>query len=262
MKMFLRAMLLTAVPVLAVANMPAQGSSLDSEDLQAEARQIFALANEARIQAGVGRLDWDPALAQAARTHCLLMAQRGPISHQYPGEPDLSARTAQAGAHFSVIEENVAVGPSADAIHEEWMRSPGHRENLLSPQVDRVGVAVVAARGVLYAVADYSRSVEQLNPAEVEARVAALVRVSGVTVLRDPTMARKACATDDGVPQAPGGPMARFVMRWQAGDLDRLPKELADKLASGNYRAAEVGSCPAQVEQGSFSAYRVAVLLY
>ena len=31
----------------------------------------------------------------------------------YGGEPDLSARAAQAGAHFSVIEENVAVGPSA-----------------------------------------------------------------------------------------------------------------------------------------------------
>ena len=32
---------------------------------------------------------------------------------------------------------------------------PGHRTNLLNPEVDRVGVAVVATRGVLYAVADY-----------------------------------------------------------------------------------------------------------
>ena len=86
------------------------------------------------------------------------MAQEGPIAHQYGGEADLSGRAAQAGAHFSVIEENVAVGPSADAIHEEWMHSPGHRANLLRPDVDRVGVAVVAARGVLYAVADYSRA--------------------------------------------------------------------------------------------------------
>ena len=40
------------------------------------------------------------------------------------------------------------------------MHSPGHRSNLLSPDVDHVGVAVVAARGVLYAVADYSRAVQ------------------------------------------------------------------------------------------------------
>jgi hypothetical protein len=56
--------------------------------------------------------------------------------------------------------------------------------------------------------------------------------------------------------------MPRFVMRWQDGDLSRLPRALADRLASGNYRQAAVGSCPAQVAQGAFSAYRVAVMLY
>lgn len=262
MTMVWRRFLLAAIPALAAALAAVQACSQSSGNLEPEARQVFVLANEARIQAGVGRLDWDPALAQAAFRHCLRMAEEGPISHQYPGEPDLGARTAQAGAHFSVIEENVAVGPTADAIHEEWMQSPGHRANLLSPEVDRVGVAVVAARGALYAVADYSRGVEQLSPAEVEARVAALLRVSGVTILQDPSSARWACATDEGIPQAPAGPMARFVMRWQAGDLDRLPQALSEKLASGNFRAAAVGSCPAQVAQGSFSAYRVAVLLY
>jgi uncharacterized protein YkwD len=50
-------------------------------------------------------------LAAAARRHCLRMAAEGPISHRYEGEPDLSERAAQAGAHFSLIEENVAVGP-------------------------------------------------------------------------------------------------------------------------------------------------------
>jgi hypothetical protein len=262
MKIFLRTFFLAAVPALVAAQIAAQGSYAGAGDLHAEARQIYALANEERTQAGVGRLDWDPALAQAALAHCLLMAQQGPISHQYPGEADLSTRTAQAGAHFSVIEENVALGPSADAIHEEWMHSPGHRANLLSPDMDRVGVAVVAARGALYAVADYSRGVEQLSETEVEARIAALVHVSGVTILRDPTLARRACATDEGIPQMPGGPMARFIMRWQAGDLTALPKALEDRLASGNYRQAAVGSCPAQVAEGSFSAYRVAVILY
>ncbi len=96
-------------------NSPASGQ--DSRNLHAEAGRIFALANQARAQAGVGRLDWDPALADAALQHCLRMAAEGPISHQYNGESDLSTRTAQAGARYSVIEENVAVGPSADTIH-------------------------------------------------------------------------------------------------------------------------------------------------
>jgi hypothetical protein len=262
MKIFLRTFLLAALPALVAAQSAAQGSHAGSGNLAAEAEEIRAMANQARAQAGAGRLEWDQALAAAALQHCLRMAAEGPISHQYRGELDLSARAAQAGAHFSVIEENVAIGPSADAIHEEWMQSPGHRANLLSPDVDRVGIAVVAARGVLYAVADYSRGVEQLSATQVEARVAALIRVSGVAILRDPSLARQACTTDEGMPRSEGGEMPRFVMRWQDGDLSRLPQALADRLASGNYRKAAVGSCPAQVAEGAFSAYRVAVVLY
>ena len=249
--------------VFAALAMPAAGGAQDGRgNMHAEAGQIFALANQARAQAGVGRLDWDPALADAALQHCQRMAAEGPISHQYNGEPDLSARTAQAGAHYSVIEENVAMGPSADTIHEEWMHSPGHRANLLSPDVDRVGIAVVAAHGSLYAVADYSRAVEQLSTTQVEARVAALIRVSGVAILRDPSLARAACSTDEGMPRSENGPMARFVMRWQDSDLTVLPPALTERLTSGKYRQAAVGSCPAQVAGGSFTAYRLAVLLY
>jgi len=262
MKIFLRTVLLAALPALVAAQIAAQGPHAGSGNMQAEAEEIRALANEARTQAGVGRLEWDPALAAAALAHCQRMAAEGPIAHQYSGEADLTTRTAEAGAHFSVIEENVAVGPSVDAIHEAWMHSPGHRANLLSPDVDRVGVAVVAARGVLYAVADYSRGVEPLSAAQVEARVVALVRVSGLAILRDPNVARAACAADEGMPRGDAGPMPRFVMRWQAGDLTELPKALVDRLASGNYRQAAVGSCPAQGSEGSFSEYRVAVILY
>lgn len=256
------AIVMVAAFGLAAAQMIAQGRDQGSGDLRAASEQIFALANQARAQAGVGRLEWDPALAAAALKHCERMVAEGPIAHRYGGEPDLSARAADEGAHFSVIEENVAVGPSADTIHQEWMQSPGHRANLLAPEVDRVGIAVVAARGVLYAVADYSRAVQQLSAAEVEARVAGLIRPSGVTILRDPSAARAACATDGGMPRETGGLMPRFVMRWQAGDLTQLPQTLADKLASGNYRQADVGSCPARVTEGEFSAYRVAVILY
>lgn len=239
---------------------PASGES--ESNLQAASEQIFALANQARAEAGVGRLQWDPALAAAALAHCRRMAAEGPIAHRYGGEPSLSDRAARAGAHFSVIEENVAVGPSAGAIHEEWMQSPGHRSNLLSPEVDRVGVAVVAARGTLYAVADYSRVVEKLSGLQVEERIAALIRVRGVAILRDATAARAACATDEGMPRSAGEATPRFVMRWQDSDLTRLPEGLVKRLESGQYRQAAVGSCPAQVAEGAFTAYRVAVLLY
>lgn len=257
--LFLAVMLVSSATARAQSDSPAGGGA--QPNLRADAEQIFALANQARAQAGAGRLVWDPALAEAALAHCRRMVEEGPIAHRYGGEQDVSGRAAQAGAHFSVIEENVAIGPSPEGIHDEWMNSPGHRSNLLSTEVDHVGIAVIPARGVLYAVADYARAVERLNAAQVEARVASLIQPSGVTVLGDPTAARAACRMVTGAPQTTG-PAARFIMRWQSGSLDQLPQQLVDHLSSGDYRQAAVGSCPAQDVEGSFSAYRVAVLLY
>jgi hypothetical protein len=185
------------------------------------------------------------------------MAAEGPIAHRYGGEPDVGERAAQAGSHFSLIEENVAVGPYAAAIHKEWMDSPHHRENLLSPDVDRVGIALVPSRGVLYAVADYARAVSAFNPAEVEAAVGGLVKARGVALLEDTTDARAFCSRGSKGGSAPG-----FLMVWQNADITVLPQPLLDQLANGRYRKAAVGSCAAQGVEGAFTVYRVAVLLF
>jgi uncharacterized protein YkwD len=228
--------------------------------IQAEAWQIMQLANQARAQAGAGPLQWDAALATAARQHCLRMAAEGSISHQYAGEQDVSARAAQAGAHFSLIEENVALAPTPAAIHDGWMHSPGHRANLLNPQVDHVGIAVVAGRYGLYAVADYERAVQVLTQAQIEAQVAGLMH--GVTILPDATLARTACVAEGALPRPASGPRPHFAMYWEDAQLTQLPKDLTDALATGKFHKAAVGSCSAQGDEGSFTAYRIAVLLY
>lgn len=222
----------------------------------------MVLANHARAAQGVRPLKWDAALAEAARLHCQRMAEEGPISHRYGGEPDLGERAGAAGAHFSLIEENVAIGPTPAAIHDEWMHSEGHYRNLMNPEVDRVGVALVASRGVLYAVADYAAGVPVLTVEQAEAKTKALVRVSGVAVRNDPTAARAACAMDRGMPVAESGPQPMFVMRWQDANLGQLPQRLVDQLGSRKYREAAVGSCEAQNVEGAFTVYRMAVLLY
>jgi uncharacterized protein YkwD len=248
------------VPVLFAQAQTTRSQGGKQEILQPEAEQVFALANQARAEAGVAPLKWDAALARAARQHCLRMAAEGPIAHQYAGEPDVSARAAQAGAHFSLIEENVAFAPTPAAIHDGWMHSHGHRANLLSPAVDHVGIALVAGRDNLYAVADYERAVPVLTEAQVEAAVAGLLH--GVAILPNAAVARAACAMDRGFPGSKSGTQPRFLMRWQGTDLTHLPPSLANELASGKFRQAAVGSCSPQGQQDSFTAYRIAVLLY
>lgn len=251
------------VPALVAQALPSRSAQGESpEALQPEAAQLLALANRSRAEQGVAPLKWDAALARVARQHCLRMAAEGPIAHRYAGEPDVSERAGQAGAHFSLIEENVAVGPNPATIHDEWMHSPGHRANLLNPEVDRLGVAVVASRGTLYAVADYERDVPILTQNQVETTIVGLVQARGVAVLPDAETARAACATSKGLPISKSGPRVRFIMRWQDADLTQLPWALEYKLGTGQFHSATVGSCPPQGQQGSFTAYRLAVLLY
>jgi hypothetical protein len=248
---------LALAPIVSMAQ--ASLRDLRAAHIQPEAWQIATLANQARTEAGAGLLQWDPALAAAARQHCLRMAAEGPIAHRYGGEADVAGRAGQEGARFSLIEENVAIGSSPESIHAAWMHSPDHRANLLSPDVDRVGVAVVASRGVLYAVADYEHAVPVLTQTQVEASVAELLRVHGMDLAGDPRDARASCIEDR---LAATGKRPGFLMLWQASELNRLPDALLNRISSGRYRQAVVGSCTPEVAENSFTAYRVAVLLY
>jgi uncharacterized protein YkwD len=228
----------------------------------AKAEQLFALNNQSRAQLGLQRLEWDSTLAAAALQHCMRMAAEGPISHRYAGELDLAGRAGEAGAHFSLVEENIAVGSYPATIHQGWLESPGHRSNMLSRDVDHVGIAVVAAQGVILAVADFARSVPVLNPSQVENTIGGLLRSAGIIVRHDTIDARASCVLDRGLPPLTSVDHPQFVMRWQDADLNHLPPDLVERLASRRYRQAGVGSCPARNVEGAFTVYRMAVLLY
>ena len=123
-------------------------------------RYLFAAANQDRVGHGLQPVVFDEQLARAARSHAVEMVRHVGISHQFPAEPGLTARGAAAGAHFSLITENVAEAPDASKINDLWMASAGHRANLLDPKVDSVGIAVILDRGEYYAVEDFARRVE------------------------------------------------------------------------------------------------------
>lgn len=262
MAKFMRVFLLFLAGGTALISAAAAQELGSSQALRAKQEQLLALTNEARAQAGAPPVKWDAALAAAALKHCLRMAAEGPIAHQYPGEPDLAERAGLAGAHFSLIEENVALGSYPTQIQDGWLHSPGHRRNMLNPDVDSVGIAVVASGGVLYAVADFSKNVTARNPAQVEASIAAMLRANGITVRNNTADARAACLLDHGVPRSLSGPEPGFIMRWQDADMSQLPPALISRLHTREFTQASVGSCPAQTSQGSFTVYRVAVMLY
>jgi hypothetical protein len=248
-------------PLVAILLAVCGSTVLHAQDEREKA--LVDLANQSRQEAGLKPLVWDAGLAAAAKAHAERMAQEGPISHRYGGEPDLPERAAKAGAHFSLIEENIAVADTAFHVHQGWMKSQAHHDNLLNAQIDRIGVALVPAHGVLYAVADYAQGVASQTAADVEASVAKVLQAKGMQLKSDGTAgARQYCAAEQ--EGATKGIYARFLMRWQSADITKLPPELEQRLASGVFHEAAVGACAPQGDNGAptFSGYRVAVLLY
>jgi hypothetical protein len=232
---------------------------VSTQGAEPNAEQLFALANQTRAEHGLGRLKWDPALAVAAQRHCQRMTVEGALSHRYAGELDVTERAGQAGAHFSLVEENIALGADPAKIHQAWMESPGHRANLLSPDIDSVGIAVMTANGAEYAVADYSRGVAAMDREQVEEHFADLLRAKGVAINKDASEARAYCASS-GHFRAADGPS--FMMRWENPDISALPPEVEKAIAAGGLTRAAVGSCAAQESGGGFTSYRVGVLLW
>ena len=219
---------------------------------------LLAAANADRAAHGLGPVRRDEHLELAARGHAYEMAKRGTISHQFEGEEDLAERAGDAGAHFSLITENVAEASNSALIHDLWMHSAGHRANLLDPAVDAVGIAVVQVHGQLYAVEDFGKTVQTLSLSEQETTVAGLLADRGVALVAGRGEARQTCEMSTGYA---GGRQPWFVMRYTSSDIGRLPPELTTRLESGKYHQAAVGAC-VNGKQGPFTSYNLAVLLY
>ena len=217
-------------------------------------KELFEAANRERAAEDLPPLEWDPGLAAAARRHVLRMAEEKLLEHQYSGEASLRDRAAAAGAHFSLVAENIAVAQDAEAVHMAWMHSPGHRGNILDANLTAIGIATVRARGYLFAAQDFSRAVESLTFDEQEQRVAALLSASGFKATTGSADARKTCLTDAGNPGKPG-----VFYRFETADLSKLPENVTARIGSIQARNAAVGACPSKQANG-FTRYRIAIL--
>src|SRR3954468_4462680 len=138
------------------------------QELRLAEQQIFNLANEARENAGVEPLQWNEQAAEAARAHAKLMAEKQALSHQFSGEPELRERLGATGLRFDSAAENVADASSAEESHEALMNSAPHRQNLLNPKYNSLGIGVAKRGGQYYVVQDFAHAISTHAAADVE----------------------------------------------------------------------------------------------
>jgi uncharacterized protein YkwD len=129
-----------------------------SSTAEAIAKDLFGRANAERAARGLPALAWSDDLAKLASDWSSHMAATGDFAHR-----DLGAARNQPGiSKFSALGENIAwvAGYQNDAfqLHTGWMKSDGHRENLLQPGFDSVGIGVVCSGGKAWATQNFGRA--------------------------------------------------------------------------------------------------------
>ena len=120
-------------------------------------RALFDSVNHERRAQGLPALRWNEALADAAQRHAQEMARQDSVAHALPGEPSLPSRATKAGARFSWISENIVQSTSAAGAHQQFMKSPNHRANILDGDMDSVGIGIAERHGLVFVVEDFAK---------------------------------------------------------------------------------------------------------
>jgi uncharacterized protein YkwD len=121
---------------------PADGEQLDEPRSK---QRLLDLINEDRHRAGLTPLADHDALGRVARLHSYDMELHSFVGHTSPTTGNAEDRLRVAGIRTPVVLENIGRGYSPDEVHRGLMESPGHRENVLNPEVTHVGIGVVLA---------------------------------------------------------------------------------------------------------------------
>lgn len=120
-----------------------QPSSAVSKEQRMTA-EVIRLTNIQRGQAGQPPVRSQPDLARAAAYLAADLAKRQVLEHRDGEGQRLQARVESAGyTTWTTIAENIAYGQqTADEVVKAWMKSPGHKENLLGSTYTEIGVGL------------------------------------------------------------------------------------------------------------------------
>lgn len=117
-------------------------------------RWVIKFANTKRKKHGLKPFRTDRVLKSTARLHCEEMVSKNMVFH-----------SEDAGTYYA---ENVAVtklhrNPKAIALrlHVSWIKSPGHRKNIINPRFKFIGVGVKRTRNSFFATQIFDEKSEQ-----------------------------------------------------------------------------------------------------
>jgi uncharacterized protein YkwD len=112
-------------------------------DLPRVRADLLERVNRERQAAGLRPLRGNEELDRAAQAHAVDMLRRSYFEHESPEGKSSLDRVRAAGYQPRTVAENIAEGQhSVDQVMDGWMRSHGHRANILTKAFEELGVGL------------------------------------------------------------------------------------------------------------------------
>jgi uncharacterized protein YkwD len=113
------------------------------EEQENQAEAILEQVNDLREAQGLETLTLDTELSEAAAVHSDDMASGDFLAHEGSNSSTPAERVTAAGYEWMTVGENVLYRFDVDAegAFEQWLTSPPHYENMVTPDFTEIGLA-------------------------------------------------------------------------------------------------------------------------
>jgi uncharacterized protein YkwD len=119
-------------------------SDRDYGTTKLDAEKARELVNAYRIEKGLKPLKLNTSLTDAAKAHSRDLAKWDRISHYGSDGSNPWDRVKRTGYNAKLAAENVGTGQvDVTEVFKGWQESPGHNKNLLLPDAEHMGIALV-----------------------------------------------------------------------------------------------------------------------
>ncbi|MBD1380086.1 hypothetical protein IC621_07585 [Bacillus sp. IB182487] len=115
---------------------PNEGQNMDAAE-----KQVIDLTNAERKKNGLSPLSADNSLANVAQKKSDDMKKNNYFSHNSPTHGSPFEMMQNHGEDYQTAGENIAQGQqSPEEVVDAWMKSQGHRENILNGDFTHIGI--------------------------------------------------------------------------------------------------------------------------
>lgn len=120
-------------------------------------KEVITLTNQLRAEKGLPLLTYHETLTKAAMIRAIEMGYSKVFSHTRPDGRNCFTIYDELQIAYGIAAENIAQGyTSPSQVVTGWKNSAGHYQNMMNPNIKRIGVGVIKENGTYYWVQLFS----------------------------------------------------------------------------------------------------------